>query len=153
MDNIVIINRPIQEVFAFVTDHANDKQWKPFVVESRQVSAGPINVGTMFEVTVVSWNRHIPGHVEVLEYEPYRWYAYKSHSQPLPFIASLSFTPTPSGTAIRGDVKFQARGAWRWLTPLLLIIIRSQSKQTFARLKKVMDGADSQRAPASQIKV
>ena len=140
MDDLVTINRPVQEVFAFVTDHANDKLWKPFVVESRQISTGPIGVGTLFEVAIVTWNRRIAGNVEVLEYEPYHWYVCRSNSQPLPFIACLSFAPIASGTAIWGNVEFQARGVWKWLTPLLLIILRSQSKHTFADLKKVMEG-------------
>ncbi len=53
-DDLVMINRPIQEVFAFVTDHANDKYWKPLVTESKKISTEPIGVGTRFEIVTVA---------------------------------------------------------------------------------------------------
>jgi len=142
MDDPVIINLPIQDVFAFVTDHANDKYWKPFVTESRQVSAGPIGVGTRFEIVTVAWGYRRAGEVEVLEHEPHNLYVYRSNDKLLPFIAQLSFASVTSGTAIRGHVKFHAQGLWKLFTPFLAIFFRSQSKQTFARLKQIMETSE-----------
>ncbi len=139
MDDLVIFNRPIQEVFAFVADHANDKLWKPFVTESRKISAGEIGVGTQFEIVTVAWGYRRAGVVEILEYEPYRSYAYKANDPIYPFIARLAFSEIPSGTQIHGQVEFQAKGVWKLFTPLFLTFIRSQSKQTFNRLKQIME--------------
>ncbi|HXD10862.1 MAG TPA: hypothetical protein VN653_12430 [Anaerolineales bacterium] len=46
MDDLILINRPLPEVFAFVTNHSNDKYWKRFVAESRKITASPIGMGT-----------------------------------------------------------------------------------------------------------
>ncbi len=142
MDDLVIINRPIQEVFVYVTNHANDKYWKPFVTESRQISAGAIGVGTRFEIVTVAWGYHRAGEVEVLVYEPYSSYVYRSNDNLLPFVAQLSFSSTSSGTHIQGRVKFHAQGLWKLFTPFLSIFFRSQSKQTFARLKQIMEASE-----------
>jgi len=142
MDDLVIINLPIQEVFAYVTDHANDKYWKPFVTESRQISTGPIGVGTLFEVVIVTLKRRIADQVEVLEYEPYRWYVYRSNSPLFAFTGQLSFSTVASGTHIQGQVKFHAQGLWKLFTPFLAIFFRSQSKQTFAHLKQIMEASE-----------
>ena len=139
MDDLVVINRPIQEVFAFVTDHANDKYWKPFVTESRQISAGGIGVGARFEIVTVTWGYRRAGEVEVLAYEPYSSYVYRSNDKLLPFVAQLSFSSTSSGTHIQGHVEFHAQGLGKIFAPFLAIFFRSQSKQTFARLKQVME--------------
>jgi len=139
VDDLVVINLPIQEVFAYVTDHANDKYWKPFVTESRQVSAGPIGVGTLFEVVIVTLKRRMADQVEVLEYEPYHWYVYRSNSQLFAFTVQLSFSTVASGTHIQGHVKFHAQELWKLFTPFLALFFRSQSKQTFAHLKQVME--------------
>ena len=141
MDDVILINRPIQEVFAFVTDHANDKYWKPFVTESRQISAGAIGVGTRFEIVAVAGSYRRAGEVEVLEYEPHRFYVYRANDKIYPFIAQLSFSETASGTQIRGHVEFQAKGLWKVFTPFFLMFIRGQSKQTFARLKQVIESS------------
>lgn len=141
MDDLVTINRPVQEVFEFAANHANDKLWKPFVTTSRQISAGHIGVGTQFEVGMVIWNRYRGSIVEIVEYEPNQWYVYKSRAQPFPFIAHLSFTPVAEGTAVRGYVEFQAQGLWRWFSPFVRIFFKSQEKHTFAQLKKVLENA------------
>ena len=113
MDDLVTIRRPIQDVFNFVANHANDRLWKPFVTTSKQVSTGYIGVGTQFEVGMVIWNRYYASIVEIVEYEPNKWYVYKSGTQPFPFIAHLAFASVTSGTAIRGYVEFQAYGLWK----------------------------------------
>ena len=146
IDDLVIINLPIQEVFAYVTDHANDKYWKPFVTESKQISAGPIGVGTLFEVVIVTLKRRIADQVEVLEYEPYHWYVYRSNSQLFAFTGQLSFSTVVSGTHIQGHVNFHAQGLWKLFTPFLAIFFRSQSKQTFARLKQIMEISEQKTA-------
>ena len=144
MDDLIIINRPIQEVFTFVTDHANDKLWKPFVTESRQTSPGAIGVGTRFEIITVARNYRRVGEVEVLEYQPYSFFVYRAHDKIYPFIAQLWFSEMGSGTQIRGNVEFQARGLWKLFTPLFLMLIRGQSKQTFNHLKQVIErGVDN----------
>jgi hypothetical protein len=143
MDDLVTINRPIQEVFAFVTDHGNDQHWKPFVTESRQISPGPISKGTRFEIVTVTRNYRRAGKVEILEYEPYNKYVYRGNDTLFPFVAQLSFVSIASGTAIRGHIEFQAQGFWKVFTPFILIFFQSQSKSTFHRLKQVMESSAS----------
>jgi len=139
MDDLVIINRPIQDVFAFITDHANDKYWKPFVTESRKVSAGPIGVGTRFEIVTVAWGYRRSGEVEILEYEPERMFKYRGHDRHFPFIGQIMFSKVSSGTHIHGHVKFEAQGFWKLLAPLPLMFFRSQTKRTFTHLKQVLE--------------
>jgi len=146
MDDLVIINRPIEEVFAFVTDHSNDKLWKPFVTESRQISTGAIGPGTRFEIVTVAWNYRRAGEVEVLEYDPYHLYTYRGNDEIFPFVAQLSFAPVPSGTAIRGHVEFQAQGLWKLLAPVPLMFFRSQTRPTFNRLKEIMENSEQSRS-------
>ena len=142
MDDLVIINRPIEEVFAFVTDHTNDKYWKPFVTESRKISTDSIGVGTRFEIVTVVWGHRRAGEVEILEYEPYSSFVYKGHDQIFPFIGQLWFSTAPPGTHLRGQVEFPAHGLWKLLAPLPLMFFRSQTKSTFARLKQVLENTD-----------
>jgi hypothetical protein len=139
MDDLIIINRPVNEVFAFVSDHSNDKLWKPFVTESRQISMGPIGVGTRFEIVTVAGKYRRAGEVEVLEIEPPHWYVYRANDQVFPFVGRLTFSAVTSGTRIRGQVEFQAQGIWKLLSPLPRLFFRSQTKRTFLRLKKVIE--------------
>ena len=44
----VDIARPLEEVFAFVANPANDARWGSNLVEITQVSPGPLGVGARF---------------------------------------------------------------------------------------------------------
>ena len=47
-----VIDRPIDEVFAFLADGTNDPKFSPRVQEIRKTTDGPIAVGTVFESKV-----------------------------------------------------------------------------------------------------
>jgi len=47
-----VIERPIDEVFAFLADGTNDPKFSPRVQEIRKTTDGPVGVGTIFESTV-----------------------------------------------------------------------------------------------------
>ena len=47
-----VVDRPIEEVFAFLADGTNDPKFSPRVQEIRKTTAGPVGVGTVFESTV-----------------------------------------------------------------------------------------------------
>jgi hypothetical protein len=47
-----VIDRPIDEVFAFLADGTNDPKFSPRVLEIRKTTDGPVGVGTVFESTV-----------------------------------------------------------------------------------------------------
>jgi hypothetical protein len=51
-DGTAVINRPIDEVFAFVADGTNDPKFSPRVLEIAKATDGPIGVGTHFKSTV-----------------------------------------------------------------------------------------------------
>jgi carbon monoxide dehydrogenase subunit G len=47
-----VIDRPIDEVFAFLADGTNDPKFSPRVQEIRKTTDGPVAVGTVFESRV-----------------------------------------------------------------------------------------------------
>lgn len=47
-ENTIRINRPIAEVFAFLSDLENISKWNYYVLEVRKLSDGPIRIGTMY---------------------------------------------------------------------------------------------------------
>ena len=47
-----VVERPIDDVFAFLADGTNDPKFSPRVQEMRKVSDGPVGAGTVYESTV-----------------------------------------------------------------------------------------------------
>jgi uncharacterized membrane protein len=51
-ENSITIDRPVDEVFAYVADVANDPAWHTDVVEGRKVSDGPIGIGSRLQIRI-----------------------------------------------------------------------------------------------------
>jgi uncharacterized membrane protein len=47
-ENTIRIDRPLDEVFAFLSDFENIPKWNFYVLEVRQLSESPMDVGTAY---------------------------------------------------------------------------------------------------------
>ena len=47
-EKTVLIARPIEEVFGFLSDLENVPKWNYAIVQTRKVSEGPVGVGTTY---------------------------------------------------------------------------------------------------------
>ncbi len=68
----VVIERPSEEVFAFVANRENDALWAPVVTETHKTSEGPLVIGTTYEQSGRFLGRNLEMLFEVTEYEPNR---------------------------------------------------------------------------------
>ena len=66
---IVAINRPIEDVFAFVADGTTTPRWQSEVVAARQTSTGAIGMGTTYRSVRVGLREKVEATVEIIEYE------------------------------------------------------------------------------------
>src|SRR5213082_921757 len=90
----VQINRPVEEVFAFVADPANFPRWAGALVkESRQTSPGPIEVGTTFTQANMLMGRRFVSEMRVITYEPPHRFEYVTTSGPIRFAGHYTFAP------------------------------------------------------------
>ncbi len=66
----VVIDRPIEEVFAFLADGENDPKFSPRVLEIRKTTAGPPGVGTVYASTVKDVGVKTQREFRLTEFEP-----------------------------------------------------------------------------------
>jgi hypothetical protein len=45
----IVIEKPVEEVFRFVSDGENGSLWNSAVKDVRKISEGPVNVGKVFD--------------------------------------------------------------------------------------------------------
>ena len=69
-EGTVVIDRPIEEVFAFVADGENDPKFSPRVLEMRQTTDRPIGVGTVYASTVKDAGMKTKREFELTEFTP-----------------------------------------------------------------------------------
>ena len=63
------IDRPVEEVFAFVADGENDPKFSPRVLEIAKTTDGPVGVGTVYESTVKDAGMKSQRKFEITEFE------------------------------------------------------------------------------------
>ena len=94
----IVIDRPVEEVFAAVADQTNEPHYNPAVTASRQVTDGPVGVGTHFRATVLSRGRPTEVDIEVTRFEPPRLLASRSVMAGSTAVGQLHLEPIGGGT-------------------------------------------------------
>ena len=134
-----VINRPIDEVFAFTTNQENQPKWQSRVQEKKKTSDGPIGVGTTWRGVGKFLGRRLEVSTVVTEYELNRTYAGRSTSGPFPIEARQSYEPVEGGTRVTFMISAQPGGFFKVAEPVLLNLYKRQAEAELATLKEFME--------------
>jgi uncharacterized protein YndB with AHSA1/START domain len=166
-----IINRPVEEVFAYLTDVRNTRQWDSGLVELLQTPESAVGVGTRITEVRTFLGRKFETTSEVVEYEPHTKYIHKGQEDPFPIAGSLTrnyhmrindldsrlegpfpitgsltFEPTAQGTKLTWMFEMQPGGFFALAEPLFA---RSLRRNIEAALGDVKDFLENQAAEIS----
>ena len=133
------INRPTEEVFAFVTDFEKSPQWMSELVEAKQTSEGPVGVGTTISAVASPLGRRIESTQEVAEYEPNSKFAFKSTSGPVASEDEYTFESVAGGTKVTRVAEAEMGGFFRLAEPLARRMMQRQFETNFANLKDLLE--------------
>lgn len=135
----VAINRPAEEVFAFMNDPETAPQWITAISERKQTSAGPMGVGTTFRDRGQLLGRKIENTYEITEYKPDRVFRLKTVSGSIPVDATLTYEPVGGGTRVTQVIEAEAAGFFKLAEPIVARIIKRQFETDFANLKELLE--------------
>jgi uncharacterized protein YndB with AHSA1/START domain len=134
-----IIERPIEEVFAYVGDQTNTPQWQAGLVEVRRTTEGPIGVGTKHTFVRTFMGRRMEADNEYIAFEPNRRIAFKTTSGPVRVEASYVFEAVPEGTRVTSTVEMDASGFLSLAEPLIAAGLRREMKAAIPVLKELLE--------------
>jgi len=136
----VDVARPVQEVFAYVTDLERLDEWQPNVVSVTKETDGPMGEGTRLrEVRRGPFGRNIEAIVEISAYEPNRRFDLRIVSGPLPIDGSHEFHERDGGTRIDFMAQGQPTGVMRLAEPFLRGAMKRQFSGYYERLKSRLE--------------
>ena len=139
-ENSVTIQRPADEVFAFLADFENIPRWNYAIEETKKASAGPVGVGTRYHQTRTVPSRNVEG-FEVTVFEPARRLA--MHGQIGPFQATISYEleAVAGATRLVNNVELDPSQAMlRLAAPLAAPRIKAAVAQNLGKLRLVLEG-------------
>ena len=135
----IMINRPIEEVFAVLANLENDAKWHKELVESRNTSGGSNGVGARFLLVGELLGRRIETVYEVTVSEPNRIAAWKTVSGPLQLKFRRTFERVEGGTRFAIRYEGEARGFLKLAWPLITRIARRQHEGEMGKVKELME--------------
>ncbi len=139
----IVIQRPIEEVFAFVTDARNSPQWQASsgLQRIQQVPESPVGVGTRITEVWKFMGIESESISEVTEYEANRRFARRTLNNSGPIREGvMTFEPVSGGTQVTSVVQVQAGGLFAFAEPLLATNIKRGFETTLATLKTLLEG-------------
>jgi uncharacterized membrane protein len=134
-ENAVRINRPINEVFEFLSDFENMPKWNYFVLEVTKTSEGPTGIGTTYHQVRKTDEQYF----HIIEFEPYHKVAVKTLPQSSPQL-EMRFTLDAEGTTtiIRDEWKLDT-GKPAFIEKLTRGRVKSAVAENLAKLRELLE--------------
>lgn len=133
----VTINRPITEVFRFITDFHNSTQWQS---EGTQLQrAGQVKVGDMIVGTRRVMGRVMHVNADVVELVPNQQLAYTGIMGSYPFRTTYKFSFSGSGCELTEIMDIRIMWLFFMIRPFIVRSIDGQMQASLARLKTVLE--------------
>jgi hypothetical protein len=137
-EKVIIINRPIQEVFAYVSEAGNGPQWQSALVETRRLTGGPLGIGTQYAGLRKFMGRNVESVMEYTGYELNKKIVFKSISGS-PFVQTYLFEPVAEGTRLTSRLELETSGLMGLAKPLIASGVEREVDESFEILKKVLE--------------
>lgn len=110
----IVINRAVEDVFAFFASPSNDPRWRTSVKEMS--SLGPVAVGSrVHQVISGPGGRGIPADLEVTAYQPPDHYGFRAVAGPVRPTGEYHFAAAGHGTTVSFALQAELTGLKKML--------------------------------------
>lgn len=139
LEKSIHINKPAAEVFAFMSNFANDAKWQADLIRSEQTSSGPMGVGTTGVFAQKFMGKEMNSDVVVSEYDPPKKVGFKTTSGPVQFEMVASFMEMDGGTHVTVNMQGEAGGFFKVAEGMLQKELDKSFGRDLAKLKEVLE--------------
>jgi uncharacterized protein YndB with AHSA1/START domain len=147
--NTLTIQRPVEDVFAFLADFENLPSWNHAIVETEKTSPGPVGVGTTYR-QLRSLPRRSEESLEVTAFEPTSRLEVDGDIGPFTATISYLLAPTGDGTRLVNTVDLEpASGGLRLLAPLAASRVKTAVAANLDTLKQLLEAGSGHDARGS----
>jgi uncharacterized membrane protein len=140
VEESIEINKPLEEVFNYVSDVGNFPQWTAHTLEVRKDTPGPPQQSDRFTLAIKSVGRRFETPYERTSYEPKRRYTDRAVGGPIPNQQwDYTFQEVPGGTRLRRAVEAEPGGFLKLLEPLQKRAVQRQLRKDLQTLKDLLE--------------
>lgn len=140
----IIINKPIEEVYTFITDVTNNDKWVEGASDTQLTSEGEVSAGSVFEGKYTYSGKTHDISYEVVNISPPNHFRVKSLTGPFPFESWLDLKDMNGKTEISNTIE---AGSDHFITTLMFIFLKpilrrqmnKQMEKELVNLKKLVE--------------
>ena len=139
VEHEVFVDRPPDDVFAYVSEPENVPEWQSGVLESRRETKGPLEPGARWTEVRTFLGRRFESTLEATALEPRREFSLRVVSGPFPFEVRHLFEAEGGGTRIRVVAEGDPGRAFKLGAPVAVRAAEKLFANDFARLKQILE--------------
>ena len=138
VETSVVVNRPVGEVFQYMSINENALQWQPGLLETR-ITNDVQGVGKAWIDVVQVLGRRMEIPFQLTDWQPDRKLAFQSTGGPIPMQGSYAFAPNGAGVQVTFLLTGEPGGFFKLAEPVLMRLLQRQWDTNLANLKDVLE--------------
>lgn len=146
--NTIRIERPVEDVFSYLSDLEHIPEWNWAVVETRKVTPGPIAVGSVYRQT-----RTVPQPaietLEITQFDPSERIEVRGVLAQMPALLSYVLNEDGTGTELINTVNLDPKGPFRLVAPVLNRRIKQAVGKNLLDLKTQLEAEHNRQSERS----
>lgn len=135
------IDRPTDQVFAFVEDEANIPKWDSDLIKSTKTSEGPTDVGTTFHLDIKPFMGVTEAEGSVVAYRENELIELLFDLKKMESHVSHIFRSGGNSTHFTRRVEVEPRGFLKFMQPMMKGMIRKRNNEFLATLKQLIESS------------
>lgn len=134
-----VVNRPLAEVFSFVSDFTRLPEFDPAVLSIERANEGPDRVGAIWTHTRKAGGRVITAPIEITDYQPPHRVAHVSESGPVRVEVLMVFKPEGANTRVIEDLQMDIKWPLKVLQPMMARDTIKGAAEIHATFKRLLE--------------
>ncbi|MFC2004804.1 SRPBCC family protein [Chloroflexota bacterium] len=139
IEESVIINWPVDQVFNYVTDFDRLPEWETNILKSEKTSAGKIGIGTTYRGVIKAMGMRMEWTSIVTKYEENTRLDETITSGKTIIYEKLMFDIVDEDTEFTLIHDYRTGGFLKLITPMLVYTMRKQMKANLGNLKRILE--------------
>jgi uncharacterized protein YndB with AHSA1/START domain len=138
----IVIARPVEVVFAYISNYEHDSQWRAGIIEMTQTPLGRTQIGTKTREVARFFGKKRITPAEITQYEPDRKVAFAGlMAKSVPVSGSRTVERRGDQTRFLYQAKVELSGFSLLIEPLMAAILRRRFMSDLRCLKERLEGA------------
>lgn len=134
-----VIACPAERAFAYISNYANDVEWRDSVEVMRHDPPGPLREGARISGVIHFFGRVLEIDAEVTAVVPGERIEFRTHEDPLLAWGYRAVQADGSGCRVTYHVEARLGGLMRALSPLVQWSVRRRARQDLLRLRTILE--------------